>query len=58
MVEHTQKIRRLLPVNYFSVFDHFMELALKGLTPVWHELFLQKARSLIIDRALDTPLDC
>ena len=30
MVKHTQTIRRL-PTNYFSVFDHFVGLALKGL---------------------------
>ena len=29
MVKHTQKIRRLLPTNCVSVFDHFVELALK-----------------------------
>ena len=32
MVKHTQKIRLLLPTNCLSVFDHFVELALKGLT--------------------------
>ena len=31
MVKHTQTIRRLLPTNCLSVFDHFMGLALKGL---------------------------
>ena len=31
MVKHTQTIRRLLPTNYLSVFDHFVGLALKGL---------------------------
>ena len=31
MVKHTQTILRLLPTNRLSVFDHFMELALKGL---------------------------
>ena len=29
MVKHTQTIRRLLPTNCFSVFDHFVGLALK-----------------------------
>ena len=28
---HTQTIRRQKPTNYLSVFDHFVELALKGL---------------------------
>ena len=31
MVKHTQTIRRLLPRNCLSVFDHFVGLALKGL---------------------------
>ena len=31
MVKHTQTIRRLLPTNYLSVFDHFVRLALNGL---------------------------
>ena len=31
MVKHTQTIRRLLPTNYLSVFDHFVGLALKEL---------------------------
>ena len=30
--KHTQIIRRLLPTNYLNVFDHFVGLALKGLT--------------------------
>ena len=31
MVKHTQIIRRLLSANCLSVFDHFVELAFKGL---------------------------
>ena len=31
MVKHTQTIRRLLPMNCLSVFDHFVGLVLKGL---------------------------
>ena len=31
MVEYTQTIRRLLPMNCLSVFDHFAGLALEGL---------------------------
>ena len=31
MVKHTQTIRRLLPTNCLSVFDHFMGLAHKDL---------------------------
>ena len=33
MVKHTQTIRRLLPTNYLSVFDHFVGLAFKGFVP-------------------------
>ena len=31
MVKLTQTIRRLLPTNFLSVFDHFVGLSLKGL---------------------------
>ena len=31
MVKHTQTIRRVLPVNCLSVFDHLVGLAFKGL---------------------------
>ena len=31
MVKRTQTIRRLLPTNCLSLFDHFVGLALKGL---------------------------
>ena len=31
IVKHTPAIRRLLTKNCFSVFDHFVGLALKGL---------------------------
>ena len=31
MVKHTQTVRRCLPTNCFTVFDHFAGLALKGL---------------------------
>ena len=32
MVKHTPKILQILPTNCLSVFDHFVGLALKGLT--------------------------
>ena len=32
MVKHTQTIRRQETTNYLSVFDHFLGLAIKGLT--------------------------
>ena len=31
MVKHIKKIRRLLPSNFFSVFDHFVGMVRKGL---------------------------
>ena len=40
MVKHAQKICRLLPMNFFSVCDHFVGLSLKGLK-FSHEDFLQ-----------------
>ena len=37
MVKYTHIIRRLLLTNFFSVFDHFVGLALKGLRCwIWH----------------------
>ena len=35
MVKHTQTICLQQPPNYLSVFDHFVGLALKGLTLPW-----------------------
>ena len=35
MVKHSQTIRRELPTICLSVFDHFVGLALKGLTSYW-----------------------
>ena len=32
MITYTQTIRRLLSTNCLSVFDHFVDLALKGLS--------------------------
>ena len=36
MVKHTQTIRRQQPTNCLSVFDHFVVLALKGLSRLGH----------------------
>ena len=41
MIENTQKIRRLLPANSLSVFDHFVGFALKGLIEVKRLTFLK-----------------
>ena len=37
MVKYTQTIRRLQPTNYFSVFNHFLGLALKGLSIICNQ---------------------
>ena len=34
MVKHSQTTRRQQPTNCLSVFDHFLELALKGLKDI------------------------
>ena len=34
MIKHTQTIRRQKPTSCFSVFDHFVKLALKGLKQI------------------------
>ena len=39
MVKHTQTIRRLLPMNCSSVFDHFVRLTLKWLTKQGSNLY-------------------
>ena len=38
MIKHTQTIRRLLPTNWLSVFDHFVGLALNGLRKLAQDL--------------------
>ena len=38
MIKYTQTIRRHLPTNCLSVFDHFVELALKGAISVLRQL--------------------
>ena len=40
MVKHTQKILRLFPTNCLSVFDHFVELAVKELKNVKYNFHL------------------
>ena len=37
MVKHTQTIHRQKPTNCLSVFNHFVELTLKGLTEIYAE---------------------
>ena len=38
MVKHTQTIRGQQPTNYLSVFDHFVRLALKGLSKTYKNI--------------------
>ena len=45
MVKPTQKIRRQQPTNFLSVFDHFVELELKGLA----KKFLEITKTNLID---------
>ena len=42
MVKHTLTIRRVLPTNYLSVFDHFMGLAFKWLSFINYFSEMQK----------------
>ena len=42
MVKYTQRIHRLLPRNCLSVFDHFVELALKGLRFLFNNCLVWK----------------
>ena len=57
MVKYTQTIRRLLPTNCLSVFDHFVGLPLKGLK--WLEKSLDRKffvlRLRVIGSVEDTP---
>ena len=53
MDKHTQTIRRLLPTSCLSVFDHFVEFALKGLSEEVSSLknifhFILPAKNFII----------
>ena len=47
MVRYTQTIRRLLPTNCLSVFDHFVRLALKGLENLVVFSFCTKGLTII-----------
>ena len=42
MVKHSQTIRRLLPTNYLSVFDHFVSLALKEVSLILLQFYWRK----------------
>ena len=53
MVNHTQTIRRLLLTNFFSVFDHFVGLALKGLR-VLNDKQLNKTKENNFHQSLDS----
>ena len=52
MVKHIQTIRRLLPANCLSVFDHTVRLALNGLILLTMTLHIHLLKSLIISRAV------
>ena len=40
MVKHTETIRGLLPMECLVVFDHFMGLAIKGLTVAYDNVVI------------------
>ena len=54
MFKHTQTIRRLLPMNCLSVFDHFVGLGIKRLNTIaisfptfdWFSIFFQVVKVL------------
>ena len=54
MVKHTQSIRRLLPTNCLSVFDHDVELAVKRLNMVFTSCLLKPALATLM--CLNNPM--
>ena len=52
MVKHTQTIRRLLPANCLSVFDHFVGLALKELKKQLLKIVLGIAFLMVVDNLI------
>ena len=55
MVKHTQTIRRQKPANCFSVFDHFMGLALKPIKYTLICLYIFLLHDLFIPEAYSKP---
>ena len=47
MVKHAETIRRLLPTNCLSVFNHFVGLVLKGLLVIIPEQILTYLNSIL-----------
>ena len=59
IVINTQTIRRLLPKNYLSVFDHFLGLALKGLPNSYlPEVDLSTKGIIYLVRSQNFPKNC
>ena len=52
MVRHTQTIRRLLPTNCLSVFEHFVGLALKGLRYLNYFMFFTVGKNGMGEKCL------
>ena len=50
MVKRTQTIRRLLPTNCLSVFDHFVGVALKGSTKIKPSRFYMTQSAFICSK--------
>ena len=49
MIKNTEKTRRLLPTNFVSVFDHFVELTLEGLINI-SNISILRGLSIIVYR--------
>ena len=56
MVKHAQTIRRQKPMNCLSVFDHFVVLALKGLTVGKMQAFVILLKNIYGYTAVVTPV--
>ena len=57
MVKHTQTIRRIFPTNCLSVFDHFVGLALKGLSTLQEWFSLPQKLLLLLLKIIKSTLD-
>ena len=56
MAKHTETVCQQQPANYLSVFDHFVELMLKGLSYFFNENFFSSAEVHQENRGLSLEL--
>ena len=54
MAKHTQTTRRQLPTNCLRVFDHFVELAQKGLRPCQTSLNEFSCKKMLTARSCES----